>query len=226
MKGKTLGVLALVVLATMATANAQDDPTLYIVSYLEAVPASERQVASNLKELAAASRKEGALRFEVGQRIGQPNQFVILETWKDQQARDRHASAAHTVKFRDGAAPLLMAPIDERLCVATGVAPSREDRNAIYAVTHVDVPGNVRPEAIGFLMPLAQQGRKDPGNLRFDVVHQKNRTNHFSVIEAWTDQKSVDQHELAAPTREYRKQITPLLGALYDRRWYKGISAP
>src|SRR2546428_13571534 len=85
---------SLVALATTAIGDAQGDPTLYIVSYLEAVPASERQVASSLRELADASRTEGAVRYEVLQRMPEANQFVILEIWKDQQAPASHAGAA------------------------------------------------------------------------------------------------------------------------------------
>ena len=214
---------ALIALATIAIADAQNDQTLYIVSYVEAVPASQRQVAAMLRQLADASRAEGALRFEVLQQTGAANQFLILETWKDQQALDRHASAAHSATFRDAVAPLLAAPVDARSCVATMVAMSSGDRAGMYAVTHVDVPGTNRDEAIGLMRGLVEQGRKDAGNLRFDVVHQTARTNHFTVIAAWKDQKSQDEHQLAAHTREFRRRITPLLGALYDQRWYKPL---
>jgi quinol monooxygenase YgiN len=223
---RRLVVASFVGLASIAGAAAQDDPTIYLVSYVEAVPASQRQVATMLSELAAASRGEGAVRFEVVQRTTHPNEFLILEMWKDQQALDRHVSAPHFTKFRDAVAPLLTAPIDERLCVATVVGSSREDRNAVYAVTHVDVPGNVRPDAMRIMTTHTEQSRKEPGNVRFDIVHQKNRTNHFSVIEVWADQRSENQHHLTAQTKEYRKQINPLLGALYDRRVYKAIAAP
>jgi quinol monooxygenase YgiN len=54
-------------------------------------------------------------------------------------------------------------------------------------------------------------------------VHQKGRTNHFTVVEVWKDQKSNDAHELAAHTREFRGQLTPITGALYDQRWYKAL---
>jgi quinol monooxygenase YgiN len=215
--------VAVITLALIAIADAQDDQTLYVVSYVEAMPSSQRQVAAMLRQLADAGRKEGALRFEVLQRTTEANQFLILETWKDQQTLDRHASAGPSATFRDAVAPLLEAPIDERLCVAAAVAMSRGDRDTVYVVTHVDVPNASRDEAIPFLRTLAEHGRQDAGNLRFDVVYQKARTNHFTMIAAWKDQRSDDDHQLAAHTREFRRQITPLLGALYDERQYKPL---
>ena len=214
---------AVITLALIAIADAQGDQTLYVVSYVEALPASQRQVAAMLRQLADASRKEGAMRFEVLQRTTEANQFLILETWKDQQVLDRHANAGPGATFRAAVTPLLEAPIDERLCLAAAVAMARGDRDTVYVVTHVDVPGASRDEAIPFLRTLAEHARQDAGNLRFDVVYQKARTNHFTMIAAWKDQRSDDDHQLAAHTREFRRQITPLLGALYDERRYKPL---
>ena len=216
---------ALLASAMSLTLNAQGgDSTLYVTTYVEALPASQGQVATMLRQLADASRRETPVRFEVLQNITRPNQFIILETWKDQQALDAHAAAAHTRQFREQAAPLLIAPLDPRLCVATTVAPPREGRATIYAVTHIDVgPGAGRENAARYIQTFAEQSRKDPGNVRFDVGAQRDKSNHFTAIEAWADQKSDDEHELAAHTRTFRTQIAPLLGALYDQRWYKPL---
>ena len=223
-------LLRLVIVTVIACAvpspalNAQDDSTLYVVSYVEAAPASQGRVAALLKQLADASRKEGPLRYEVLQGTTQPNQFVILEVWKNQQALDAHAAAAETRQFREQVAPLLLAPIDPRLCVATTVAPLREGRGAVYVVTHIDVgPGAGRENAARYIQEFAEQSRKEAGNLRFDVGHQRDKTNHFTAIEVWADQKSDNDHELAAHTRTFRAQIGPLLGALYDQRSYKPL---
>jgi quinol monooxygenase YgiN len=222
---RLLRFVVIVIACALPTAlNAQDDSTLYVVSYLEAAPASQGQVATMLKQLADASRKEGPVRYEVLQRTTQSNQFVLLEIWKSQQALDTHAGAAHTRQFREQVAPLLLAPFDQRVCAATTVAPLREGRGTVYVVTHIDVgPGPGREAAARFIQTFAEQSRKDPGNLRFDVGHQKDRTNHFTAIEVWADQKSDDAHALAPHTRTFRTQIAPLIGALYDQRWYKPL---
>lgn len=214
---------ALVALATIGIVEAQDAQTIYVVTYVEAAPASQGQVATLLKQVADASRKEGAVRYEVLQRTTEPNQFVILEIWKDKAALDAHAGAPHAGQFREQVAPLLLAPIDARVCVATTVAPPREGRGTVYVVTHVDVPPGGRDATVASLKALAEQSRKDPGNVRFDAVHQTDRTNHFTVIGVWADQKSSDTHQVAPHTRTFRTQLAPFLGALYDQRWYKPL---
>ena len=221
----TVGVLLSLSLAgSPLMLSAQGDATLYIVTYLEVAPASQRQVATMLTQLAGASREEGAMRYEVLQRTTESNQFLLLEIWKDQRALDTHTGAAHTKRFREQVAPLLLAPIDERLCVATIVAaPPPAGRGTVYIVTHIDVPGNYRDPALRLMGQLIDQSRNDRGNVRFDLVHQKDRTNHFTAIEAWADQKAGDDHQLAQHTRTFRREITPLLGALYDQRWYRPL---
>jgi quinol monooxygenase YgiN len=219
----TAVLLSLSLAGSPLTLGAQGDATLYVVSYLEATAASQRQVAMMLKELAGASRKEGAVRYEALQRTPESNQFLLLEIWRDQRALDAHTAAAHTERFRDQIAPLLIAPIDERLCVATIVAPLRESRGTVYSVTHIDVPGTSRDAALKLMKPFIDQTRSERGNVRFDLTHQKDRTNHFTAIEAWSDQKSADAHELATHTKTFRSGITPLLGALYDQRRYRPL---
>jgi quinol monooxygenase YgiN len=213
-------------LAVPAKAQEQSDPTVYIVSYIDAAFTAKNEVASLLHQLAEASRKEtGNLRFEALQRATPSNQFVLLEIWKDQQAADAHAAGTPSKTFREKLNAHLISPVDDRPCVATHVAalPPPAPRGAVYVVTHVDVPNNVLDKAVPALKALAEATRKDPGNLRFDVVHQKARTNHFTVVEAWKDQRSNDVHELAAHTKEFRALLTPITGALYDQRWYKAL---
>jgi quinol monooxygenase YgiN len=221
--------MAVMPLAPTAPALAQggSDAAVYVVSYIDVAPAAKGQTATLLKQLAAASRKDaGVMNFDVLQRTGpSSNQFVILEAWKDQQALDAHVGAAHSKQFREKLAAHLISPVDERFCIATFIGTTQPARGggAVHVVTHVDVPGNVRDKAVVALKDLSEATRKDRGNLRFDVTHQKNRTNHFTVMELWTDQKSNDAHELAAHTRAFRDILTPITGALYDQRWYKAL---
>jgi quinol monooxygenase YgiN len=187
------------------------------------VPAQKNQAAGLLRQLAMATRgDQGGLRFEALQRTGPTHHFMLLEVWKDQAALDAHAAAAHTKEFQNKLKPLLMAPVDDRLCLTTFVAPlpPPQGKGATYVVSHVDVPPNVRDKILDPLRKLAETSRKDNGNQRFDVTHQKNRINHFTVIEVWKDQKASDAHELAAHTKEFRGVLVPMTGALYDQRWY------
>src|SRR4051812_33943638 len=111
--------VTLVSLVSSTLLFAQGDTTVFIVSYVEASPASRDQVAALLKQLADTDRRNGAVRAEVLQRTTQSHQFVILETWKDAQAFEGRAGGPEAKQLRERLAPLLLAPIDERRCVST-----------------------------------------------------------------------------------------------------------
>ena len=146
--------MALLPLAMAPQTKAQEgaDPTRYAVSYVEVAPAMKDATATLLRQLAEASRKDpGAMRFEVLQRTAPTNQFMILEIWKDQQALDAHGATAHAKQFRDKIAPMLIAPIDDRILLAITAAPaqsapawtvavSRPERRTVPGVAPVNSP--------------------------------------------------------------------------------------
>jgi quinol monooxygenase YgiN len=219
-------LLTLAALAAIMPAHAEENAAAYLVSYIEVVPAQKNQATSLLRELAAASlRDAGVVRFEVLQRTAPSYHFLVLEVWKDQQSHDGHAAVTHTKQFQDKLKGLLMAPVDDRPSIATFVAPlpGPIPRGAAYVVTHVDVPPPVRDKITGPLQTLAETSRKEKGNLRFDVLQQKSRPNHFTVVETWANRSIADAHELTAHTREFRATLVPLTGALYDQRWYQPL---
>jgi quinol monooxygenase YgiN len=211
--------------APAAHAQAASDPTVYVVRYIEVTPTGKNQGVGLLKQLADASRKDaGTLRFDVLQRTAPANHFVIYEVWKDKEALDAHLAAPHTKQFLEAVQPLLLAPIDDRPCIATDVAPATPaSGRARYVITHVDFGPPNREAGINLLKTVAGASRKDSGSLEYDVLQQTARTNHFEVVEVWKDEKSNDAHEMTAGTKEFRAKISPLIGAHYDRRWYKTL---
>jgi quinol monooxygenase YgiN len=216
----------LLAMAIMPLAVAAQDlgSAAYMVTYIEVTPASNGETTALLRQLVATSRQDaGLVRFEILQRTAPSNQFVILQAWKDEQALDAHTGSAHAKQFRDKVQPMLIAPIDDRLSVGLTTAPPASAQAGLYVVTHVDVGPPNRDKIIVALKALAGPTRKDPGNVRFDVLQQKKRTNHFTVTEAWRDQAANDAHEIAAHTKEFRAALGPLTGALYDQRWYKPL---
>jgi quinol monooxygenase YgiN len=92
---------------------------------------------------------------------------------------------------------------------------------AIYVVTHVDVVPPGKDDCLGLLKAMSIDTPKDTGNISYEVLQQTNRSNHFTVIEAWTDKKALDSHAMAAHTRSFRESLSPIAGALYDERFYK-----
>jgi quinol monooxygenase YgiN len=57
----------------------------------------------------------------------------------------------------------------------------------------------------------------------FEIFQQTSRPNHFSVVEIWKNQDAYKAHITAAHTRQFREQLTPMSGALYDERLYRAM---
>lgn len=226
---RLLAALAIMSLGFTQTVRAADADTAYIVTYFETNFADKDKARTLLRALATASAKEnGNLRFEVLQRIGHPDQFSVLEAWKDKDAHAAHAAAAHTREFRDKLAPMQRGAYDERPHTALGVGPvsvpAAQSRGGIFVVTHVDIIPPEKDRGVAATKEMAEQSRPAAGALRFEVLTQNNRPNHMTVLEIWKDKKSSDAHESAAFKKQYRENLTPMSGSLYDERFYKLIN--
>lgn len=211
------------------SAHAEDD-AVYSATYIE-VPPIEAQSAKSpaaleLDRYRALSRSEaGNLRFDALIKSGRPNRFVILQAWRDAAALDAHDKTASTVKFRQAFAALQSAPPDNRAIVALFLDPNSHENqpDAIYVVTHIDVTNDHKDDCVALLRSMSEDTIKEPGNLRYDVFAQKNRPNHFTVVEAWADRTALADHAAAAHTRTFRQQLLPMQGALYDERLYVSL---
>jgi quinol monooxygenase YgiN len=199
---------------------------IYSVTYIEVMPTSKAEAATLLRRYREAAQKEGGnLRCEVVQRIDQPHQFAILEIWKDQAAFEAHGKSASTTETREKIAAIRNAPTDERVHTALSIGPidAPAARGGIYVATHVDVIPPRKDDGVAALKRLGEDSRRDHDNLRFEVVQQISRPNHFTVVEIWRDAKAVETHSMAAPTREFRDKLATMTGALYDERMYRAI---
>jgi quinol monooxygenase YgiN len=76
---------------------------------------------------------------------------------------------------------------------------------------------------IVLLQRLVAISRQDAGAVRFDALQQDSRPNHFTLIEVWRDCEAHQRHRMADHARAFRRELTPLLGALYDERVYKPL---
>lgn len=205
---------------------APPDGPRYVVTYIEVMPTSVGEADKLLRQFRDATRKEaGNLRAEALQRLGQAHQFVLLEAWKDQAAADAHFKAPQTLQFRDKIKAIQNAPIDDRVHFPLSVGPlqAKAGSGAVAVVTHVDVIPPQRENGTAITKQLAEESRKDAGNLRFEAVTQVSRQNHFTVIELWRDRKAADAHSMAEHTRAFRGQLGPAAGALYDERFYRVV---
>jgi quinol monooxygenase YgiN len=224
--------LALAGLAAMATAASAQAPApppppdgpRYVVTYVEVRPNAAVQGEKLVRQFRDATRAEpGNLRAEALRRIGQINHFVLLEAWKDQAAVDAHFKAAAAAEFRNKVGKIQNAPVDDRVHFPLSVGPleAKATGGSVAVVTHVDVIPPQRENGTAFTKQLAEDSRKEAGNLRFEAVTQVNRQNHFTVIELWRDRKTADTHSMAEHTRAFRDKLAPATGALYDERFYR-----
>ena len=218
--------LVLVALATSAPAQTPPTAATARVVYLEVAPADVNRAIAALKTYRQSTQKAaGIATVAVLQQIGRPNLFAIEEHWSDAAALQAHLASADVRKLRDDLQSALLAPIDDRPLAPVAVQSSTRvaSDQAIYVLTHADA-GAGREMVPGMLQELAAAARRENGNVLFDGTLQPNRTNHFTVMEIWNDQKAFEAHQLADHTRRFRAAFAPLSGALYDERIYKALN--
>jgi quinol monooxygenase YgiN len=194
----------------------------YVVTYLEVSPTATADGTKAVRQFRDAVRAEpGNLRAEVLQRLGQPYQLVLLEAWQDQTTADTHAQGSSTLNFHQQIKAIENAPADVRIHFPLSVAAlDAVQSGAVAIVTHVDVIPPQRENGTAIVKQLAEDSRRDSGNLRFEAVTQVNRQNHFTLIEVWRDRQSAEAHTMAVHTRTFREKLAPASGALYDERLY------
>ncbi|MDP3768112.1 MAG: antibiotic biosynthesis monooxygenase, partial [Dehalococcoidia bacterium] len=81
-----------------------------------------------------------------------------------------------------------------------------------------------KDDGLAAVTQLGDVSRTGAGNVRFEVVQQTNRPNHFTVIEIWKDAKAVEMHSMAEATRQFRDTLAPMSGALYDERMFTAFA--
>ena len=221
-----LPVLALLMIMFEPAAPAQtSDAVFYVATYVDVQLSSTKQSIALMAQYHEASRstERGNSGMDVIQEIGRPNRFVIMEVWKDQSSFEAHEQAEDTARFRARLKAIHNSPYDQRVHhgLAIDPRPPAAGPDIVFVLTHVDVPPQAKDEAEVLLKRLAEESRKDEGNVRYDVFQQNApRTNHFTVFAAWKDQKAFDSHEVKPHTRQFREALGPMLGAPYDERLY------
>jgi quinol monooxygenase YgiN len=235
-RGTWLGLAVAVMLAATAEPAAAQSPAaapaaggpVYMITFFELGSASADRALAALRQYTTESRKaEGSTGALALRETGRPGRFALVEVWRDKPAAETHRSALSVLGEKLSAD--LTSPFDTRSNTALEVAGPAfgaepdPGNSTVYVLTHVDVFPAGKDQTIEMLKQLAAESRKEPGNLRLEILQQEGRLNHLPVVEAWRDARAQDAHVMAAHTRAFRAKLVPLQGALYDERLYEPI---
>ena len=95
------------------------------------------------------------------------------------------------------------------LSLATSLSAQQPAVKKFYVVTYIDVFPNFAADAAKQLELFAADSRKDPGSVRFEVMRDVERMNHFTIIEAWETRQAYDAHLALAHTKSFREKSNP-----------------
>jgi len=93
----------------------------------------------------------------------------------------------------------------------------------VYVVTYIDVFPNFAADTTKALQQFADDSRKDAGSVRFEILRDVERTNHFTIVEVWQSRQAYEAHLGLAHTKTFREKIQPGLGSPFDERLYFNI---
>lgn len=199
---------------------------VFIAAYADIHPAQSGAARALIAAYVRANRSDpGNVESHALQNLERGSKFVVIETWKDQQAFAAHEQAAHTQQFREQIRPLSRIPYDQGVHHGLDVdpAPATVPANAVYVVTHVDVRSQ-REQTEAQMKLLGPASRMDAGRLRYDVYQQNpTRTNHFTLFSIWNNRRAYDAHAASAHWQAFVASIAPLIGAPYDDRLFARI---
>lgn len=110
------------------------------------------------------------------------------------------------------------------LLILTGLQAAPTPDTTFHWVSYFEVmPSSAQP-AEAALKQYRDMSRKDEGSIRIELFEQTGRAGHFSIIEAWRDQKAHDAHRMAAHTKELLSKLQPIRLSDHDQRPYKTLS--
>lgn len=230
MNGFTRASASFFLAALGTSAAAQTPPSQPLVAttrvvYLEVAPAAVNRAATALKAYRQAVQKApGVAHVEVLQQTGRQNFFAVHETWNDGPSLQAHLASANNRTLSEALQGALVSPIDERLLAPITTQPARAaiTDQMVYVLTHADAAAR-REDVPGMLRELAEGAHRENGSVLFDATVQPARTNHFTLIEAWNDQKAFEAHITSQNTRRFRETFATVSGALYDERIYTRV---
>ena len=101
-----------------------------------------------------------------------------------------------------------------------GVAQAQEP---VHVITHIDVFPAGTAATVTLLKQFATSTLKEKDCLRFEILQQEGRPNHFTLDAVWKDKTAFDAHDSAPYTKEFREKMQPLIGSPWDERLHQII---
>jgi quinol monooxygenase YgiN len=101
--------------------------------------------------------------------------------------------------------------------LAAAIAAFGQDTK-LYVVTHVDLMPNYVADGTPLLVKFASDSRKEKGAIRFELLQEPGRKNHFTIVSVWENQSAFDAHLETDHTRQFREKLQPMLGGPLDER--------
>ncbi len=96
---------------------------------------------------------------------------------------------------------------------------AQEPGQRLYVVTHIDILGpTAAADAAKMLLEFAANSRKEAGSVRFEVLREPTRLNHFTVVEVWESRMAFENHLASAHSKAFREKLQPMLGSPFDER--------
>ena len=193
------------------------------VIYLEVAQDSAQNGLETLRALRTKLRETARLvHVQLLREIGQAHRFAIVQTWSGEAEPQAAIQESSAIALDFSSLPLLLAPADIRPHRPYAVRPSQQmSVSDLIVLTHVDVPPPCLPALEELYRPFMTASRAETGARCFDLLQSPTRPNHFTLVECWTSDTDMQAHSMAAHTLQFRRQLTPLLGALYDQRLYR-----
>ena len=97
---------------------------------------------------------------------------------------------------------------------------AQAEDDSVYRVTYVEaLPFDVMSPQSGVALELEHYrdaSRKEPGNVRFDVLTELGRPNRFVILEVWRNTTSSDAHDKADSTAKFRQAMDKVQSAPLD----------
>lgn len=118
--------------------------------------------------------------------------------------------------------PMLFALLLTALLPA-GLTQADAQHGIVYGATYLEVAPSAAGQGLALLQTLAAATRKEDGNLRFQVLQERDRPSRFVTLEAWKDQVSFELDRKGLAHGIFKEKLMPIRTAPPDERVNNGL---